>query len=211
MITVVRHGRTATNAAGCFLGHADPPLDAVGESQAQALGAALGAFDLVVSSPLQRCRATAECLGGPVEVDDRWIELDYGEWDGRALSSVTAEEWRRWREDPHFAPPGGETLVALGARVRAALDELAERARDAEVAVVTHVSPIKAAVAWALGVDDSVVWRMFVAPASVTRIAVGGGVPSLTSFNETGHLGRGGGDGRPIAGDDRRASSSRSV
>lgn len=191
MITVVRHGRTATNAAGCFLGRADPPLDAVGEAQAEALGAALGAFDLVVTSPLQRCRATAAYLGGPVEVDDRLIELDYGEWDGRALSSVSAEEWRRWREDPHFAPPGGESLVALGARVRAAMDHLAEQARDAEVAVVTHVSPIKAAVAWALGVDDSVTWRMFVAPASVTRIAVGGGVPSLTSFNETAHLARG--------------------
>jgi broad specificity phosphatase PhoE len=56
------------------------------------------------------------------------------------------------------------------------------------VVVVTHVSPIKAAVAWALGVGDEVAWRMWVGPASITRIGVAGGVPSLRSFNEIGHL-----------------------
>ena len=54
--------------------------------------------------------------------------------------------------------------------------------------VVTHVSPIKAAVAWAMGVGDEVSWRMFVAPASVTRIAVGDRGPSLHGFNDVAHL-----------------------
>jgi hypothetical protein len=53
---------------------------------------------------------------------------------------------------------------------------------------VTHVSPIKAAVAWALGVGDEVAWRLFVAPASITRIAVSGARRSLHSFNEIAHL-----------------------
>jgi broad specificity phosphatase PhoE len=61
---------------------------------------------------------------------------------------------------------------------------------DGDVVVVSHVSPIKAAAAWALGVGDEVAWRMYVAQASITRIGVGGpgGLPSLRSFNETAHL-----------------------
>jgi broad specificity phosphatase PhoE len=54
--------------------------------------------------------------------------------------------------------------------------------------VVTHVSPLKAAVAWALGVPDDVAWRMFVAPASVTRIGLGERGPALHAFNVTTHL-----------------------
>jgi broad specificity phosphatase PhoE len=55
--------------------------------------------------------------------------------------------------------------------------------------VVSHVSPIKAAVAWALGVGDEITWRMWVAPASITRIGCSGPAPSLRSFNELAHLG----------------------
>jgi broad specificity phosphatase PhoE len=56
------------------------------------------------------------------------------------------------------------------------------------VVVVSHVSPIKAAVAWALGVGDEVTWRLFVAPASLTRIALGDRGPVLHTFNEVAHL-----------------------
>ena len=72
--------------------------------------------------------------------------------------------------------------------MRAACDDLAEEAADTDVVVVTHVSPIKAAAAWALGAVDDVVWRMYCAPASVTEIGTAGAVPSLRSFNVTSHL-----------------------
>ncbi|GIT00712.1 MAG: hypothetical protein CM1200mP26_24240 [Acidimicrobiales bacterium] len=54
--------------------------------------------------------------------------------------------------------------------------------------VVTHVSPIKAALAWALGVGDEVAWRTFVAPASVMTVGAGPAGPSLRGFNDTAHL-----------------------
>ena len=123
-----------------------------------------------------------------MEVDDRWIELDYGELDGEPLASVDPAMWAAWRSDLDFAPPGGESLRSLGRRVRAACDDLAVLAAEQDVVVVTHVSPIKAAVAWALGVDDDVSWRMFVAPASITRIAVTARGPSLHGFNQLDHL-----------------------
>ena len=196
MIVVARHGRTAANAGGLLLGRADPPLDAEGDRQAAALGAACADLDLarVVTSPLGRCRATAGAIaaaagGVPVDVDERWIELDYGELDGVPFADLPAELWSAWRADIEWCPPGGESLAALGRRVRAGADALADEARDRDVVVVSHVSPIKAAVAWALGVGDEITWRMWVAPASITRIGLSGPAPSLRSFNELAHLG----------------------
>jgi broad specificity phosphatase PhoE len=199
VIVVVRHGRTAANAGGLLLGRADPPLDDEGARQAAALAGVCRSLDVarIVTSPLGRCRATAAAIAGPggaadhvpVEVDDRWIELDYGELDGRPVADVPADLWAAWRSDVSWTPPGGESLASLGARVRAACDDLVDEARDRDVVVVSHVSPIKAAVAWALGVGDEVAWRMWVAPASLSRIGIVGDRPSLRAFNEIGHLG----------------------
>lgn len=189
MIIVVRHGRTASNASGLLVGRSDPPLDAVGREQAVAAAGATGPVDRVVSSPLERTRATAAAWGLPIEVDDRFIELDYGDWDGRPVADVLPEQWAQWRGDLSWAPPGGESIAHLGARVRAGLAELArdDRAQAGITVVVTHVSPVKAALAWALGVGDEVAWRSFVAPASLTRIEVRHGWPSLVGFNDVAH------------------------
>jgi broad specificity phosphatase PhoE len=179
------------------VGRADPDLDELGIDQARRLGAALGheagpAVDRIVTSPLARTRQTAAAVaaatGAAVTVDERFVELDYGEWDQRPLADVAADEWAAWRADVAFAPPGGESLAELGRRVRSGLDDLAEEARDRTIVVVTHVSPIKAAVAWAVGGTDEMAWRMFVAPASITRIATSVGAPSLHTFNDCSHL-----------------------
>jgi alpha-ribazole phosphatase len=190
VLIVVRHGQTEANAAGHLLGRTDVALTELGRQQASRVATALQEFDIarVVSSPLRRARETAQALGHPVVVDDRWIELDYGEFEGRPVSGVPAEDWARWRNDLEFAPPGGESLADLGRRVRAACDDLVPLAREENVVVVSHVSPVKAALAWALGVSDSVSWRSYVAVASIMRIGFGGSGPSLRSFNEVGHL-----------------------
>jgi broad specificity phosphatase PhoE len=188
VLIVLRHGRTEANASGLLLGRNDPPLDELGRRQAATLASLVAGASRVVCSPLERTRETAAALGLPVEVDERWIELDYGDLDGRPLADIPPDLWARWTSDIHFAPDGGESLAALGERVRSACADLVEEASERDVVVVTHVSPVKAAVAWALGVSDDVSWRMYVAPASVTRIAVGGPRKSLQSFNVTTHL-----------------------
>ena len=66
--------------------------------------------------------------------------------------------------------------------------DLAEEAAERDVVVVTHVSPVKAALAWALGVGDEISFRAYVAPASITTIATAGPRPSLHSFNGCAHL-----------------------
>lgn len=191
-LIIARHGRTEANATGLLLGHLDVPLDEVGEAQARALATAIGPVDRVISSPLLRTRQTAAAIsaefGLEVEIDDRWVELDYGEFDGLPLGEVPGDMWREWRHDPLYTPPGGESLAALETRVRGALVELAGQSGDHTVVVVSHVSPIKAAAVWALDVDYSTTWRLFVSPGSITRIMVTADWAILQSFNEVVHL-----------------------
>lgn len=189
MLIVVRHGRTAANAAGLLLGRRlDPGLDELGRRQAEALRTVVAGAARVVCSPLRRARETADALGLAVVIDERWVEIDYGSLDGVPLSEVPAATWTAWRADIDFVPGGGESLASVGERVRAAATDLLEEARAQDIVVVTHVSPIKATVAWALGVADESVWRMYCAPASVTEIGVAGPTPSLRSYNGTAHL-----------------------
>ena len=188
MLLIVRHGRTVANASGLLQGRVDNPLDVVGRQQAHEISLALGTVDIVVSSPLQRARETAEPLGLPLRLDERWIELDYGEWDELPITEVTADQWTQWRSDSTFAPPGGESLAELDQRVAEACNDLLAEAAELNVAVFTHVSPIKSAMAWALGVEEQISWRLQVGQAQISRIAVREGRPLLTSFNETSHL-----------------------
>jgi broad specificity phosphatase PhoE len=190
VLILVRHGRTRDNASGRLLGRANPELDEVGKRQAEGVADAMRSLDVVrvVSSPLRRAVATAETMGLPVNVDDRWIELDYGAFEGLPIAEVPTETWAAWRSDIHFRPPSGESLDDLARRVASACQDLAEEASANDVVVVSHVSPIKAAVAWALGVDAAATaWRSFVDVASITRVGFGPAGPSLRSFNETAH------------------------
>lgn len=191
-IVLVRHGRTALNAAGRLQGRVDEPLDALGLEQAMRVAARLKGMlsdgDLVVSSPLVRARATADAIGRSIEVDERWIEMSYGVFDGVPQADVAPDVWAAWRADPHFAPDGGESLAEVSERVHAACDELRDRARGRRIVVVSHVSPIKAAIAWALGTDPSTSWRMHLDTAAITRISISARGVALVSFNETHHL-----------------------
>ena len=188
MLILVRHGRTEANANGLLQGRLDLPLDDVGRRQAERIGSALGSADRIISSPLRRAVETAQAFGRPPEVDERWIELDYGVYDGRPQAALGAAQWSRWRSDPTFVVEGGESLAALMERVVPALEELIEAAQEQTIVVVSHVSPIKAAVSWALGVGVEISWRCQLDQASITRVAIGPRGPALASFNETAHL-----------------------
>ena len=188
MLIVARHGRTPANAAGQLLGRLDPGLDDLGRAQAAAIATAVPSDARVISSPLRRCRETAAAITADIGIDDRLIEIAYGELEGVPVSDVPAETWRAWRSDSGWAPPGGESHDQLAARVWSVLDEHAAEAADRDIVLVSHVSPIKAALAWALGVGIEVSWRSFVAQASILRIATAGPTPSLQSHNEVHHL-----------------------
>ncbi|MGZ4689203.1 MAG: histidine phosphatase family protein [Acidimicrobiia bacterium] len=191
MIIFARHGETEANRQRLALGRADPLLTERGAQQAEALAAKLGnsGIETVFTSPLLRARATAEPIaaaaGVELVVDDRLLELDYGEWDEMSFADLPPAALAQWRNDPTFAPPGGESLRDVTTRVAGfCLDVL----DGPNVVAVSHVSPIKCAVTWALDASEELGWRMFLDLASITRIAGRNGQASLVGFNDTNHL-----------------------
>ena len=127
MLFLVRHGQTAANASGLLLGRADPPLSPLGREQAAALAGCIPAGTRVVSSPAARTRETAAALGSDFEIDERWIELDYGDLDQVPLRDVPPAVWAQWRADPTFIPAGGESLATLGVHVPRVVQRVAGR------------------------------------------------------------------------------------
>jgi broad specificity phosphatase PhoE len=192
VILFVRHGETGPNRDGLVLGRAaDPELTEEGRRQGDRLAAVLigEAPVALYTSPLVRARATADLIasacGLSAEADDRLVEIDWGAWEGRPLTGLGKAELARWRQDSG-TPPGGESLRSVGERMAEFCLEALDR--DRPVVAVSHVSPIKAAAAWAMGAEDSVAWRMHLGLASITRVDRRGTRPLLVSFNETGHL-----------------------
>jgi probable phosphoglycerate mutase len=193
MLILVRHGESTANAAGLLLGRTDAELTETGRAQAAAVSRLLTAPVVEVrTSPLRRAADTASLLGLDLHpiVDEQWIEVDYGEFECQPLRDIPASVWQEWRRDPGFRPAGGETLAEVDARVGSACAELfahegsGARAAGGDVVVVSHVTPIKAAVAWALGADAGLSWRLHLQTASVTRIGWGNRTPVLHGFNQ---------------------------
>jgi probable phosphoglycerate mutase len=194
VIVLVRHGTTDQNVRGLLLGRADPSLSTEGVEQAGALATALereGRPARIVSSPLRRTRETALAIAAPwgMTVDDepRLLEMDYGEWDERPLAEIPSDVWKGWHDDPDFAPPSGESLRDVQRRVSDCMASLQRDAgEDGRLIAVSHVSPIKAAVLWGLGLDDrpQLAWRLRLDTASITRLAPGPVGPVVTAFNQ---------------------------
>ena len=146
MLTLLRHPRTGIDPQICC-GRFDVPADAAHEQQVFVHTVATLGPQPVVTSPLQRCRRLAERIaahwGVACRVDARLMELDFGQWEGRRWDDIPRREVDAWAADVlHFAPGGGETLVALGERLAPWLAEV--RAGGAPLLAVTHGGPMRA-------------------------------------------------------------------
>jgi broad specificity phosphatase PhoE len=127
----------------------------------------------------------------PLEIDERFIEIDFGVLEGVALRDVDPSTWDKLRTDVQFAPEQGESFAAVAERVGGAMEELLPQCREGQVVVVSHVLPIKAAVAWALDAGIETAWRLHLDQASITRIDAGDAGPLVRTYNEIAHLGDG--------------------
>jgi len=179
VLILLRHGRTPHNAEARLQGVVDPSLDEVGVGQAQAAGEYIRQrWDIkaVVRSSLVRATETTEHAGfgdHDVVVDDRWREIDFGNYE------LTAH----WRSDIDFEPPGGESMARLHERVMQACVDLADQAADEDVLVVTHATPIKSAVVWALGGPPSMILNLWLGLATVTVLNQVHGEFILAEYN----------------------------
>jgi len=149
----------------------------------------------VYASPLDRTRETAApiaaAVGCEVVVDDGLIELDVGDWTGILLADAAKRpEWRTIQRYPSgFTFPGGESFVAMQARMVATLDAYRRRHPGQTIVAVSHADPIRALVAHAMGTHLDLFQRVVVSPCSLTAIALGDGGPMVLTVNATGDPG----------------------
>ncbi|OOC54493.1 MULTISPECIES: histidine phosphatase family protein [Nocardiopsis] len=197
-LLLLRHGQTPWSVERRFAGREDIPLTEDGHAQAKAAAQRLASrpIDAVVSSPLLRTRDTAayaaEALGLPVEIDEGFVETDFGAWEGMTFAEARAEApvgVDRWLADPGTAPPGGESFGEVVRRVVAARDALVERHRGRTVLVVSHVTPIKVVVQQAVLAPLDALYRMHLDTACLNEVDVFADGPMVVrSLNDTAHL-----------------------
>lgn len=127
---------------------------------------------LVMSSPACAARQTVEALGLEATVEPALIEIDHGEWAGRALDdlhSTQADALAVWLADPTRGAPGGETMAEVLHRVGIWLDGLIDQ--DTAVLAITHAAVIRMAIAHVLDVPINAALRIDVAPLSLTTLS----------------------------------------
>ncbi|MGV9562979.1 bifunctional RNase H/acid phosphatase [Streptomyces sp. NPDC003480] len=199
---LLRHGETPLTALKRFSGSggSDPSLSDIGRRQAElAAGvlAARGTVQAVVSSPLARCRETAEVaaarLGCEVSIEEGLRETDFGAWEGLTFGEVRErypDDMDTWLRDPEAEPTGGgESFAAVARRVAAARDRLVASYAGRTVLLVSHVTPIKTLVRLALGAPPQALFRMELSAASLTAVAYyADGNASVRLLNDTSHL-----------------------
>jgi probable phosphomutase (TIGR03848 family) len=197
-VILLRHSRSTANTAGVLAGRtAGVGLDEQGQAQAQTLVERLALLPLaaVVSSPLQRCQETVAPLVRAreleVTIDDRFVEMDYGEWTGRALRTLSKEPlWKVVQTHPSAAVfPGGEALAAMQARAVAALREwdgnlAAEHGSQVLWLVCTHGDIIKAVLADALGMHLDGFQRIVAEPCSISAVTYTETRPFVQRIND---------------------------
>jgi len=212
-ILLIRHGETAWNAERRLQGHLDIALNAEGERQAAALGAALAGerIDVVVSSDLARARQTAEAIvraRGPVkpgqpELDATGVQRDpqlrercYGGFEGLLYSEIAARfplEFAAWqaRNVDAVLPLGknqGETFRGFFERTTTAILGHAARHPGQVLALVAHGGVLECAYRAALGLPLETPRDFKVHNASINRFVVEEGKLKLVSWGEIDHL-----------------------
>jgi probable phosphomutase (TIGR03848 family) len=200
LVLLVRHGLTA--GTGKVLTGRTPgiPLDDRGRDQASTLAARLACvpLDAVVTSPLERCRQTAEAIasarnGHPVAVteDARLAEVRYGDWTGKPLRQLAKEPlWRVVQAHPSAARfPGedGESMPDVQHRaVRAVREWNTRLGADAVYLICSHGDVIKSLIADSLGMHLDLFQRIQIDPCSLTVIRYTPLRPFLLRMNDTG-------------------------
>jgi probable phosphomutase (TIGR03848 family) len=199
-VILLRHARSTSNTAHILAGRSEGvDLDDKGRQQAADLIARIGELPIraAVCSPLLRCRRTveplADKLGVAPIVDERFFEVDYGQWTGRKIADLAKEPlWAVVQAHPSAAVfPGGEGLAQVQARAVAAVRDhdarLAEQhGGDALWLACTHGDVIKAVVADALGLHLDGFQRVTADPASMSVISYARLRPLVLHINHTG-------------------------
>ncbi len=194
-IVLLRHAHSTANAAGVLSGQMpNVHLSKSGQEQAERLAERLGRLTIsqVQVSPMDRCTETlAPWLakyGKNVTVltEPNLIEVDYGKWSGKKLSTLSrAKLWRKVQGQPSAVTfPEGESLAQMQVRAMKTVHDFF--ASDLELTImVSHGDVIKAIVASSMGMHLDDFQRIVIDPASITILESNGGAIRLTRLNDS--------------------------
>ena len=199
-VILLRHGRSTSNTAHTLAGRTPGvELDVTGQGQAERVVERLGdlRIDAIVRSPLLRCEQTvtplAAARGLEPTVEDRIVEVDYGEWTGRGLKDLAAEPlWKVVQQHASAAVfPGGEGLADVQSRAVKAIREHDRRlsdelGRDALWVACSHGDVIKSVLADALGCHLDQFQRIIIEPASISIVRYTETRPFVHRVGDTG-------------------------
>jgi alpha-ribazole phosphatase len=197
---LTRHGQTDWNIARRFQGHSNTPLNEVGRKQAAALADRMSAqkIDAIYSSDLQRAMETANTIvqmsgcNPDLHLDLRLREINFGDWEGLTYNEIKEKypEVLLARENDIYknAPPNGEALEQLCARVQSMLDELYANHKDQTVLIVTHGGVSQILLCLALKLNPTMYWQFHLSTASLSEISFYPDGALLNLMNDTCHL-----------------------
>lgn len=138
---VARHGQTQYNLEKRICGRSDVALTSRGILQAEELAQNLIGYsiDLIISSPLQRAKMTAEIIGektgAPVIYEDRLAERDYGKTDGTYEGTPG---FTHTFQQFGYQYPDGETLLQVVQRVYNLIDEIKYKYENKNILLISH-------------------------------------------------------------------------
>lgn len=178
VLDFLRHGEPVGGKR--FRGHGvDDPLSDRGWEQMRTTTSALGGWQHVVSSPMQRCLAFADWIANEhqldVKIEHDLREVGFGSWEGvdrETLANERSEEYLAFYDDPvGQRPPGAEPLEDFGRRVSRTIDGLLQQFAGRHILVVAHAGVIRAALGHVMRSPPICWYRANVDNAAMTRLA----------------------------------------
>lgn len=142
-VYLIRHTTPDVSPGICY-GQSDVGLAATFENEvSEVLNQLPDRIDKVYSSPSYRCTELARKIHSDIILDQRLMEINFGNWEMLPWDAVPADDLNRWMADYITIPPGdGESLQKVCQRVLEAFTDILKGSCE-HVAVVTHGGPIR--------------------------------------------------------------------
>ena len=145
-IYLIRHTETDTPKGLCY-GQSDVKLAENFLDDAREILKKLPESDAVLSSPLSRCTRLANLISDDVILDNRLLEMNFGDWENVPFADIEPEMLNHWTENfVTLAPPNGESFTELYRRVESFWHDVIQLENEC-VFIVTHAGVIRALLA----------------------------------------------------------------
>ncbi len=170
-VDFLRHGEV--DGGSYYRGITDDPLTDHGWQQMQS-AVASQQWDLIISSPLQRCHSFAQHLHSktntPLSVDHNWQEINFGDWEGKMADQINSDELMQFYQDPlNNSPNNAEDFSAFLSRINFAWEALLKEHAGKRILVISHAGVIRCLFNLFLDLPANKIFNLQLDHASLTR------------------------------------------